>query len=221
MFPIVPTAVTDRCSYCGPAIRGFDLRQRDLAMTIPWPRFVSSVEDEPFTLLGLRIFVGLLLMYREGLDAAASFYDQPDSWQLHASTRVRLRRDFPRGGYRHEAVVRAAGALLHPLNFVVARHEPRAAAARPAVLGGRHARPLAALLARRRTHAPLAGLSAPAEWPGPGVSVETWNFVLGILFVVYAVNSLAALNYHLRDECLAARADRARDAHQQLSIPSF
>ena len=33
-------------------------------MTMPWPRFVSSVERESLTLAGVRIFIGLLQLDR-------------------------------------------------------------------------------------------------------------------------------------------------------------
>src|SRR6187401_1270841 len=151
-------------------------------MTIPWPRFVSNVEGGPFTLLGLRIFVGLLLMYREGLDAAASFYDQPDSWQfmlplvfvcvgifLVAGIATRLWYVLLALFYIHYnfvvAVMNLGPLLLAPLFWAGATLErsPRYSID-------------AALMRRSPAYRRLA------EWPGPGVSVETWNFVFGILF---------------------------------------
>jgi hypothetical protein len=170
-----------------------------LVLTLPWPALASRLREESLKLVWLRLFVGLLLIYRESLNAAVAFFDPEVSSLVPASllfigvgallvagigTRlcyIVVSVAYVR--YNFELGVMNLGPLLFvPLCWAGAAldREPRYSVDRW-------------IIARSGVYRRWAG------WPGT-VSLESYNFVFVILFVIYAVNSAAALTYHLRDD---------------------
>src|SRR5262245_21057193 len=168
-------------------------------MMIRWPAFITRVDREPIVLLWLRACLALILIYRESFNALAAFYDPDLSSRvtepvffvgvaivLLAGAGTRLCYLVLSVFYIHYnfslSIMNLGPLLLVPLCWagLALDRDPLYSVDR-------------VLMARSDAYRRLA------QWPGASVPVETYNFVFGIVFFVYAVNSLGALNFHLRD----------------------
>jgi hypothetical protein len=168
-------------------------------MKTPWPRFVSTTRDEPLKLLLLRLFIGGVLVYRESLNAWAAHYDPELSSRAPVPVFfVALGTLLLAGaGTRLCYLVMLLSYTFYNFAFDVMNLGPLFLV--PLCWAG-------AVLDRdplfsvdRRLLARSAAYRRIAQWPRAEVCTDDYNFVFGILFLIYAVNSLAALLFHLRD----------------------
>jgi hypothetical protein len=169
-------------------------------MGIPWPRFVSTTQDEPLKLFCLRIFIAGLLIYRESLNSWAAHYDP------ELSSRPLVPVLFVAIGI---LILAGAGTRLWYLVLLLSYTRYNLAFG-VMNLGPLFLVPLCwagAVLDRdpkfsidRKLLKHSAAYRRVAQWPGADVAVDDYNFVFGILFLIYGVNSAAALAYHVRDE---------------------
>jgi hypothetical protein len=168
-------------------------------MQLTWPQFVANTNQEQRKLFWLRMFVALLLIYRESLNAL-TVYSGASSWPGGAlPVFYVITACFLLAGLG----VRVSYVILSTL-YIGYNVELSMMNLGPLVLV-----PLCwfgATMDRTPLHSVDGWLSAHwpsyrsfTQWPNARPSTEAFNFVYGVLFFVYAVNSFAAVTFHLQD----------------------